>query len=358
MISYLIRRGLLCLFIVFAVVSGSFFLVRLMPGNPLQVLYQQLVKQGGMTPLEIQQHIKAVYGIQQHGSLVSQYLTYMAHAAEGNLGNSILDPSKPVVSIIAGALPWTILVVGVSLIISFVIGIVTGTVMAAFAKRMSGKIVTMVTTILSAIPNYLIALLLIYVLTDIHHMFPSSGPYSPNVEPGFSGAFIGSVAYHAILPIAATTITSFGGWALAMKGSVVGTLGNDYIRASESWGLTQRRITQSYIGRNSMLPLVTSLALSLGGMFGGSVFVETLFSYPGLGYYLIQSVNSRDYSLMMGCFILITIAVVLSNFLVDLLYPAVDPRIARVTDANAAKAARRRAADAEAQAEVRQGTAA
>src|SRR5579875_3935947 len=178
MLGYLLRRILLSVFVVFAVVSCSFFLVRLMPGNPMQVLYQQLEQQGGITPLEIQQHIKAVYGIQQHGPLLNQYLTYMGHAAQGDLGKSILDPSKSVVSIIAGALPWTILVVGTSLLISFVIGIAAGTVMAAFAKRVSGKLVTMVSTILSAIPNYLIALLLIYLLTDIHHIFPTSGPYS------------------------------------------------------------------------------------------------------------------------------------------------------------------------------------
>lgn len=358
MTSYILRRVLLSIFIIWIVITGSFFLVRLMPGNPMQVLFQQLSQQGNMTPLEIQQHIKAIYGFQPHGPLINQYLTYLLHAVQGNLGKSILDPSKSVTSIIAGALPWTILVVGVSLLLSFLIGIAAGTIMAAFAKRPSGKLVTMVSTILSAIPNYLVALLLIYFLTDIHQVFPSSGSYSPSVNPGFNGPFLGSIAYHAMLPVAATTVTAFGGWALAMKGSVVSVLGNDYIRASESWGLTRRRITQSYIGRNSMLPLVTSLALALGTMFGGSVFIEQMFSYPGLGYYLIQSVNSRDYSLMMGCFLLITIAVVLSNFLVDLLYPAVDPRITRPGDANVGKLARRRAAAAQAAAAVQQGTAA
>lgn len=357
MLSYLIRRGLLCLFIIFVVVSGSFFLVRLMPGNPIDVVYQQLVKEGDLTPVEIQRRIKVMYGLEPHDSLLHQYLVYIGNVARGNLGHSILSPGTSVTSVIGNAIPWTILVVAVSLIVSFTIGVSVGTVMAAFAKRLSGKIATMIATILSAIPNYLIALILIYLLTDIHHIFPTSGPYSPDVAVGFNGPFLGSVAYHAILPILATTITSFGGWALAMKGSVVGTLGNDYIRASESWGLTPRRITQSYIGRNSMLPMVTSLALSLGGMFGGSVFIENLFSYPGLGYYLVQSVNSRDYTLMMGCFILITVAVVLSNFVVDLLYPLVDPRIARVTDARAVRAARRRVERAEADAEIHQGAA-
>lgn len=346
MVVYLIRRALLSLFVIFVVVSGSFFLIRLMPGNPMDVIYQQLVQQG-LSPVEIQQRIQVIYNIQPHQPLILQYLSYLRSAAQGNLGNSVLSPGTSVVSVIAGAIPWTILVVAVSLIISFVIGVVVGMIMASYANRPIGKIATLVVTLLSAVPNYLLALVLIYVLADIHHIFPSTGPYSPDVEPGLNGPFIASVANHAVLPIIASTVTSFGGWALAMKGSVVGTIGSDYIRAGEAWGLTQRRIVQTYIGRNSMLPMVTSLALALGSMFGGSVFVENIFSYPGLGYYLVHSVTSRDYTEMMGCFILITVAVVVANFAVDLLYPIIDPRIARVGDAGAARAAKRRRTRAE-----------
>jgi peptide/nickel transport system permease protein len=133
-------------------------------------------------------------------------------------------------------------------------------------------------------------------------------------------------------------ITSFGGWALGMKGSAVSVLGAEYVRAAESRGLSDRRVAQSYVGRNSMLPMITQLALSVGFMFGGSVFIETYFQYPGVGYYLIQSVNQRDYSLMMGCFLLITVTVIVTNLLVDLLYPLIDPRIA-------SPAARKRADD-------------
>jgi peptide/nickel transport system permease protein len=189
---------------------------------------------------------------------------------------------------------------------------------------------TFIVSLLSSIPNYLVAIALIYFLTDLHPVFPLGGAYSARVDPGLNFPFINSVIAHAILPIAAYVITGFGGWALTMKGSVTTILGSDYVRAAQSWGLSKRRVTQSYIGRNSLLPMVTSLALSLGYMFGGSVFIETFFTYPGVGYYLVNAVNGRDYSLMMGCFILITIAVVVSNFAVDILYPLVDPRIARV----------------------------
>lgn len=326
---YVVRRLVMAFAIVYFVVTLSFFMVRLMPGNPMAALEAQLQKQGGMSPEEIQQRVQAIYGLTPNEPLGRQYVGYIWNALHGDLGNSISDPSQSVVHIISNAAPWTIFVVGASLIISFVTGLTIGALMAAFQNSAFSKVMTFVVSFLSAVPNYLVAIVLLYLLTDVHHYFPISGAYSVNITPGFSVAFIGSALYHAILPVAAFVITSFGAWALSMKGTAVSVLGSEYVRAAESRGLSPRRVAQSYVGRNSLLPQVTGLALSVGFLFGGSVFIEYYFSYPGLGYYLINSINSRDYSVMMGCFLLITTSVVLSNFLVDLVYPAIDPRIAR-----------------------------
>ncbi|MGH3395002.1 MAG: ABC transporter permease [Streptosporangiaceae bacterium] len=217
--------------------------------------------------------------------------------------------------------------VGLALLVSFVLGVMVGTLIAAFPQSLLAKIATGVVSFLAAVPNYLIALVLIYLVADQEHALPASGPYSLTVSPGWNAPFIGSVLQHAILPVLSYVVVAFGSWALTMKGSVSTIMGADYVRAGESWGLSRYRVTRSYIGRNAMLPMVTNLGLSLGYMFGGSVFIETFFVYPGLGYYLIQSVNQRDYPVMMGCFLLITIAVVVSNLIVDLIYPLVDPRI-------------------------------
>lgn len=328
MAIYIAKRLLMTLVIIFIVVSMSFFMVRLMPGSPVDALEAQLEQQGGLTAQQIQQQVHAIYGILPKGPIFPQYLRYVANVFQGNLGQSISNPGETVMHIIAGALPWTVFIVAVALIISFVIGIAVGSLMAAFQNSRFAKAMTFVVSFLSSIPNYLVAIALLYLLADTHHIFPLGGAYSTNVTPGFNIAYIGSIIIHGILPISAYVITSFGGWALAMKGTAVSVLGAEYVRAAESRGLSNRRIAQSYVGRNSMLPQVTSLALAIGFMFGGSVFIETYFTYPGIGYYLIQAVNSRDYSLMMGCFLLITVAVVISNFLVDLLYPLVDPRIA------------------------------
>ena len=327
MTSYLAKRLAMAIFTVYVVVSLSFFMVRLMPGNAMELIEAQLNQEGGLSPEEILAKVRAIYGIAPKGPLWQQYFQYIGNAFRGNLGNSITNPGVSVVSIIAGALPWTVLIISISLVISFVLGLILGTIMATYPRTWFAKLTTGVTSFLSAIPVYLVAIVLLYFFADQHAWFPLDGAYTTGVPQGFNWPFIQSVINHAVLPIASFVIVSFGGWALLMKGSVVTTLGADYVRAAESWGLSSRRVTQSYIGRNSMLPMVTNLALSVGFLVGGSVFVETYFNYPGIGYYLINAVNSRDYSLMMGCFVLITVAVIFANLVVDLTYPLIDPRI-------------------------------
>jgi peptide/nickel transport system permease protein len=327
MASFIAKRLALAVVTIYVVITLSFFMIRLMPGNAMSYLEAQLHQQGGMTTQEIQARVQEAYSFQPTGPLWRQYLGYVGNAFRGNFGTSIIDPGKTVLSVIASALPWTLLIVGLALIISFTFGMIVGTLIAAFPDSLLAKIATGVVSFLAAVPNYIVALVLIYVVADREHLLPASGPYSLTTNPGVNFPFIGSVLQHAILPVLSYAIVAFGSWALTMKGSVTTILGADYVRAGESWGLSRWRVTRSYIGRNAMLPMVTNLALSLGYMFGGSVFIETFFVYPGLGYYLIQSVVERDYSVMMGCFILVTVAVVVANLIVDLAYPLVDPRI-------------------------------
>jgi len=336
--AYILKRLAMAVATIYVVLTLTFFLIRVMPGSAASYLEAQLHAEGGYTPQQIAEKVQEVYGVLPTGPVWKQYLQYIANVARGNLGTSIIDPGKTVVSIIAGALPWTLLIVALALLISFVVGSVIGTLIAAYPESALAKLVTGTVSFLSAVPNYIIAILLIWLVADDYHMLPASGAYSLLTTPGANLAFIGSVLKHAILPVCAYVVVSFGGWALTMKGCVTTVLGADYVRAAESWGLSKRRLTESYIGRNAMLPMVTNLALSIGYMFGGSVFIETFFVYPGIGYYLIVAVDERDYSLMMGCFLLITVAVILSNLVVDLAYPLVDPRIMSPGNARRLKA--------------------
>ncbi len=329
MIKYVAQRLVMSLVIIYIVITLSFFMVRMMPGNPMAALESQLRQQGGLTEIEIQNRIKAIYGLQPQAPVGDQYLQFIKNVFKGDLGRPITNPGTTVVAVIAEALPWTLMIVGISLLISFLLGCAIGQYMAAHQNSAFTKIMTFVVSFLSAVPNYLVAILFIYFFTAYWHIFPRGGAYSIDVTPGPNWPFIVSAVYYALLPILATVVTSFGGWAMGMKGAAISVLGAEYVRAAESRGLPDKVITRSYIGRNSMLPMITQLALSVGFMFGGSVFIETYFQYPGIGYYMIQSVTNRDYSLMMGCFLLITISVVITNFLVDLLYPLIDPRIAK-----------------------------
>lgn len=327
MFGYVVRRVVMALVTIYIVVSLSFYMIRLMPGSPIEFLEFQLQQQGTVSPDQIRQQVQAIYGVMPTGPIWQQYLTYVGNVFRGDFGTSLLNPGQSVLAIISQALPWTLMMVGISLIVSFALGTWIGTQIAAHPDSVLSKITTGIVSFLSSVPQYLTAIIAIYLLANLHHVFPITGAYSNNTTPGPNLAFIGSVIYHAILPIVCYVLSAFAGWALNMKGSVTNVLGADYVRAAEARGLSDRRVTQTYIGRNAMLPMVTSLALALGGMFGGSVFIETYFSYPGLGFKLISAVNSRDYSLMMGCFILITTAVVIANLIVDLVYPVIDPRI-------------------------------
>jgi len=172
-----------------------------------------------------------------------------------------------------------------------------------------------------------VGLILIIIFAVNLKWLPNRGPYDSSVMPGFTWPYISSVLKHAILPISAYIITGLGGWALAMKGNAISVLGEDYITAAKARGLPQRRIITTYVGRNAILPLITNLAISFGMMFGGSPLIENIFVYPGVGYFLNQAVGRRDFTLMQGMFLMITVAVVLANLIAEILYSVLDPRI-------------------------------
>ncbi|MEM1989740.1 MAG: ABC transporter permease, partial [Candidatus Bathyarchaeia archaeon] len=222
---------------------------------------------------------------------------------------------------------WTIFVTSISLTISFMIGVSLGMLIAYRRGRLIDTFISLFSSISSAIPAYIIALLLLMYLGFTLRLFPTGGIYDINVSPGFNLPFIFSVLHHASLPIISYVIVSFGTWTLAMKGSTISVLGEDYVAAAEARGLRKRRIIFSYVGRTAILPLATSLAINIGYMFGGAIFIETVFSYRGIGYLLSAALSLRDYPVIQGCFFVITTAIILANFITDVAYSKLDPRI-------------------------------
>lgn len=321
-----VRRTALIVMTVFFAMTVTFVVIRLMPGNPVETLAMDMMRNQGIDYQEAYARAKAMLNYDPDIPIAQQYGRYVSGLLRGNLGES-MSYRQPVINVIAGALPWTLLVLSISLLCSFVIGIFVGMFIAWRRDTIIDPIVSIYASIFGSIPNYIVGLILIIIFAVNLRWFPSRGPYDSSVMPGFTWDYISSVLRHAVLPISAYIITGVGGWALAMKGNAVNVLGEDYITAARARGLPERRIITTYVGRNALLPLVTNLAISFGMMFGGSPLIENIFVYPGVGYFLNQAVGRRDFTLMQGMFLMITVAVVLANLVAEILYSVLDPRI-------------------------------
>ncbi|MCL6443656.1 MAG: ABC transporter permease [Alicyclobacillus sp.] len=322
----LLRRVGLAIIMVIVVTTAIFFLVHLMPGNPYDVLVNQLIHQG-VNRTQAENQVKALFGYEPNAPLVQQYFQYVRLLLHGSLGTSLMYPGQPVLQLIAKAVPWTVLVVAVSLLISFAIGTLFGALAAYLRGSWFDHLITIGSSLLNGIPQYLTGILLFYFFAVILRWFPMGGAFGGQVTPGWNFGYIGSVLHHAILPIAAFVISSFSGWALSMKSNTISVLGEDFITAAKAMAIRERYIILQYVSKNAILPLFTGLVLSIGFIFGGSLFVEQIFNYPGLGYLFTQATYGRDFPLLEGCFLLLTVAVIFSNLAADLLYSKLDPRI-------------------------------
>jgi len=326
-LRWIVKRALTVVVTLFSALTLIFFLIRLMPGNPIDVMIAQLIMQG-LDPEDAARRVAAMVPFVPTDPLHIQYIDYVKGFFRGDLGNSILY-AVPVTTILVYAIPWTVFLVSISLLISFSLGVLLGMFMAYRRGGILDKTFSLLSSVTRALPPYVVGVLLVLFFAFQVKWFPLMGPYGSGLKPGFTLDFIASVLYHATLPVMSYVITTIGGWILQMKSSTVSVLGEYYVTAAEARGLPERRIVTSYVGRNAILPLFTSLAISIGFIFSGSVFIENIYSYPGIGRFLAASVPGRDWTLMTGCFLVTTVAVVLSNFLADMLYSRLDPRIRR-----------------------------
>ncbi|MBO0794615.1 MAG: ABC transporter permease, partial [Ktedonobacteraceae bacterium] len=263
-----------------------------------------------------------------HDPLGSQYVQYINNLLHGNLGISILYLPTPVTEVIAQNLPWTLVLVGVALIISFLLGTILGIIVVWRRGSLMDVVLSPFFTFLSAIPYFWLALVLLYIFGSLLGWFPIHGGYDADIaEPGWNLDFIFSATQYAILPALTIIISSLAGWMLGMRNAMVTTLSEDYVLLAEAKGLTSWRVMFSYAARNAILPNITAFALSLGFVVSGSLLTEIVFSYPGIGFTILQAVHGLDYALLQGTFLVITMAVLGANFLADLLYVVLDPRV-------------------------------
>ena len=217
------------------------------------------------------------------------------------------------------------MLVGLATLLSFVLGVGLGAVVGWRPGSWLDGLVP-ATTLLAAVPYFWLALVLVLVFASILGWLPVQGGYDVTLDPGWSLAFIGSAVRYGILPALTIVISSIGGWLLGMRNMMVSTLSEDYILTAQAKGLRKRRIMTVYAARNAVLPSVAGFAISLGFVVGGSLIAEQVFSYPGIGFKLLMGVQNNDYALIQGIFLVITLAVLGANLLVDLLYGVIDPR--------------------------------
>ncbi|WP_062070898.1 ABC transporter permease [Demequina sediminicola] len=322
---YIARRLVIYAITLWAAISLNFLLPRLLPGNPADIMIAKLSRRGDVSDAQLES-IRRLFG-NPDASLWQQYLDYWGQLFQGDLGTSVQFYPSSVSSLIGSALPWSIGLVGVATVLSFIIGISLG----MFAGWKRGTWVDHIvpsTTLLQSLPYFWVAMVLIYFFARENEWFPRTDGYDiwtfNNTE--WSWAFAGSVIYHGILPAITIIISSVGGWLLGMRNMMVSTMGEDYVVTAEAKGLKKGRIMRTYGARNAMLPSIAGIGVSLGFVVSGFVVMEQVFSYPGIGKLMIEGVEGNDYALMQGVFLVITLTVLAAMFITDLVYGLIDPR--------------------------------
>lgn len=321
--SYMLRRLGFYLVAFWVSITLNFFLPRFMPGDPVSRMVARL--QGEIRPDQIEA-LRASFGLSD-APLWEQYLRYLGQIFTGNLGFSISRFPTPVIDVISSVIGWTFLLGFVSLIVAVVIGNVLGILAAWRRGGILDSVVPPVLIFIGSFPYFWLAMGLLYLFGVTLGWFPLRHAYAVGTAPEFSLEFIGDVAYHLILPATSIVLVSVGGWMLGMRNTMIATNSEDYIVMAEAKGLRPHRVMMSYAARNALLPSVTAFGMSLGFVVGGALLTEVVFAYPGIGYTLLSAVQNLDYPLMQGLFLTITTAVLIANFLVDIVYVRLDPRV-------------------------------
>jgi len=325
--GYILRRIAILVATLYTVITITFILVRLSPYDPYAYFLSQEASMGIASPSQLAALAEYYYNLIPNQPIYIQYFQYLTSFMEGNFGHSLIYPQMTVANIIATRLPWTLYIVITSTVISFFIGTYAGQRLGyKRGGKVDGSIVTFF-TVLHSIPIYGMGLILLFFISLKAGLLPSAGAYSANVAPGPNLPFIVSVIRHSILPISTFIFGSVGGWTLGMRANTISVLGEDYVNSAELRGIPASRIASRYVGRNAILPQFTSLVISIGFAFGGAVFVEQIFTYPGIGQMLVASVGDGDYPVIMGITIIIIAAVLISVLVADLTYQFLDPRV-------------------------------
>ena len=318
----IIRRIGFYILTAIAAVTVDFFIPRVMPGNPVSAVLAKMqnvvVTKATLHALELQ------FGSNTSEGLWGQYLHYWSNLLHGNLGISTSNGMVPVTTVIRGALPWTIGLVGTATVISFILGTLLGVLVA---WRRGGWLDTLLpaTTFFQAAPYFFLAFLAIDLFSIRLGWFPPGSARNNLDFPAFDWAYAGDVLDLAVLPALTIVVASAAGWIVGMRNVMITTMDEDYVLIAQAKGLPKHRVIW-YAARNAILPSISGFSLAIGFVVSGALLTEIVFSYPGLGFIMLTAVQDADYALLQGIFLVITMAVLVANLAADFVYVFLDPR--------------------------------
>jgi peptide/nickel transport system permease protein len=322
---YLRRKVLIYLLTFFLAVTIDWMIPRFMPGDPIKNMLARVSSSGSPAAIEMMYtYYSHLFGLDL--PLWQQYLNFWNSLFHGNLGISTYLFPTPVISVITGAVPYSLFLLIPSILLSWWAGNKFGAY-AARSKWLDNTILPL-GYILTAMPYMWLGILLAWFLGIVLGVFPIAGAYSFSMLPNLSWSFVGSVLQHWFLPFASLFIVMFGGWAIGMRNMIIYELEADYSHYLEALG-APRSLVRKYAFRNAILPQLSGLALQLGVIVAGALVTEVVFSYPGIGSLLLSAIQNQDFFLIQGCFLFIIIGVLLANFIIDIVYVLVDPRTRR-----------------------------
>jgi peptide/nickel transport system permease protein len=333
-LGYFVRRVGMFVLVVFVAASFNFFIPRLAPGNPIGAITSRMASasagiENGQAMFEA---YRKRFGLDE--PLYVQYAKYMWNTVRFDFGQSLSAYPADVSEIVRPAIGWSLALIGTSVIITFVLGVTIGALLGWKGTPRWARAVLPITMIGGVLPYYLLAMLLLYIFAFTTRVLPMSGAYDSGIPATLNWPYVVTVARHAILPALSIILTSLGGFALTMRGLMVNTVGEDYMLLADAKGLPKWRILWWYSVRNAIPPQLTHLAIALGYVVSGAILVEIVFSYPGLGYQLYQSIVNSDYTVIQAITLILAVSVGLCVLIIDLLYPLLDPRVTYVTESS------------------------
>lgn len=319
--KYLTKKVIIYLFTFFIAVTIDWAIPRFMPGDPISMLLSRFEgMEGGREIIEAQ--ITSSFGLDK--PMLEQYANFWGSLFKGDLGTSIYMFPKPVGEIIAQAIVYDLILLLPAILLSWVIGNNLGAYSGV--NKIADNTMMPFFYFLTSSPYFWFAVVVAFVFGVQLGWFPISNAYSATIEPGFNLAFIGDFLHHWFLPFFTLFLVQLGGWAIGMRNMIIYEMGSNYSKYMESLGASDNLI-RKYAFRNGVLPQVSGLAIQLGTIVAGAMTTEIVFSYPGLGYLMLKAIVNQDYFLVQGCFLFLVIFMLCANFIVDIVYMLIDPRV-------------------------------